>query len=64
MKRVDLERTIRRRARRLGLDFEFVEGASHTRVFVGGKQSTIPRHREIKERLAVTILRQLGLEDT
>ncbi len=39
----------------------FNEGGKHTKVYLNGKQSTIPRHREINEFTAQAILKQLGL---
>ena len=39
----------------------FVEGHRHTKVYLRGRQSTIPRHREIPDVLARAILKQLGL---
>ncbi|MDN7917645.1 type II toxin-antitoxin system HicA family toxin [Burkholderia gladioli] len=41
----------------------FVEGAKHTKVYLNGRQSTIPRHPgEIGEGLRKLILKQLGLD--
>ena len=42
----------------------FKEGAGHTKVYLNGKQSTLPRHgsKEIGEGLRKAILRQLGIE--
>jgi mRNA interferase HicA len=41
----------------------FKEGSKHTRVYLGGRQSTLPRHpaHEIGEALRKAIIRQLGL---
>lgn len=41
----------------------FKEGSRHTRVYYGGRQSTLPRHpsHEIGEALRKAIIRQLGL---
>lgn len=40
----------------------FVEGSKHTKVYLNGKQSTLPRHPgEISEGLRKAILKQLGL---
>lgn len=38
---------------------EFKEGSKHTKVYLNGKQSTIPRHREINEITAKAIIKQL-----
>lgn len=41
----------------------FEEGAKHTKVYLGGKQTTLPRHaKEIGEGLRKAILKQLGLK--
>ncbi|WP_165422587.1 hypothetical protein [Pseudoxanthomonas winnipegensis] len=38
----------------------FKEGAKHTKVYLGKKQCTLPRHTEISDQLAERILKQLG----
>lgn len=41
---------------------EFREGGKHTKVYLNGRQCTLPRHaREIQEGLRQAILKQLGL---
>lgn len=42
----------------------FKEGSNHTKVYLNGKQTTLPRHpaHEIGEGLRQKILRQLGLK--
>ena len=40
----------------------FKEGGKHTKVYLNGKQSTIPRHREIKENTAKAIMKQLEVD--
>src|SRR5690606_11173122 len=42
----------------------FKEGTNHTKVYLNGKQTTLPRHRgkEIGEGLRQAILKQLGLK--
>jgi mRNA interferase HicA len=42
----------------------FKEGANHTKVYLNGEQSTIPRHHssEIGEGLRKAIIKQLGLK--
>ena len=40
----------------------FKEGGKHTKVYLNGKQSTIPRHTEIKEGLVKAIKKQLGVQ--
>ena len=39
----------------------FKEGKRHTKVWLGPRQSTIPRHIEIPNQLAHAIRRQLGI---
>jgi mRNA interferase HicA len=41
----------------------FRQGAGHTKVYLNGRQSTLPRHpsHEIGEGLRGAILRQLGI---
>ena len=43
----------------------FAEGARHTKVYLDGRQSTLPRHgaQELGEGLRKAILRQLHLKD-
>lgn len=43
----------------------FAEGAKHTKVYLNGRQTTLPRHgsTEIGEGLRRAILRQLNLKD-
>lgn len=43
----------------------FVEGAKHTKVYLNGRQTTLPRHgsAEIGEGLRRAILRQLNVKD-
>lgn len=53
-------KVISERAKAARLTVVFTEGGSHTKVVVGsGRQSVIPRHRDINERTASAILRQL-----
>ncbi|TDV39504.1 mRNA interferase HicA [Paraburkholderia caballeronis] len=41
----------------------FKEGAGHTKVYLNGKQTTLPRHAgELKEGTRKAILKQLGLK--
>jgi len=41
----------------------FKEGSKHTKVYLNGKQCTLPRHaKEIHEGLRHAIMRQLGLK--
>lgn len=36
------------------------EGRNHTKVWIGERYTTVPRHREIPDRFATEILRQIG----
>ena len=54
-----LKKLIVEHAREQGLDVEWLEGASHTKVRVGTLQTTIPRHSEVNEITAHSILRYL-----
>ncbi|AZG13838.1 type II toxin-antitoxin system HicA family toxin [Cupriavidus pauculus] len=40
----------------------FKEGSKHTKVYLNGKQTTIPRHTEIKIGTVNGIKKQLGLK--
>lgn len=41
----------------------FKEGSKHTKVYLNGRQTTLPRHsKEIGEGLRLAILKQLGVE--
>lgn len=42
----------------------FEEGAKHTKVYLNGEQTSLPRHpsHEIGEKLRQRILKQLGLK--
>lgn len=43
---------------------KFVEGAKHTKIYVNGKQTTLPRHaKELGDGLRKAILRQLEIKD-
>lgn len=46
-----------------GLGAVFKEGGGHTKVYLNGRQSTLPRHgsQEIGEGLRKAILKQLGI---
>lgn len=56
MKRRDLERFL------LKLGARFEEGSKHTKVYLNGKQTTLPRHTEISENLVKAIKKQLEIE--
>lgn len=50
---------LKRELRAAGAQFE--EGSKHTKVYLGDRQTTIPRHKEIPDLLAKMIRKQLGL---
>lgn len=47
-------------AKETGQHFAEEEGAKHTKVYIGDKQTTVPRHSEINEITADAIRKQLG----
>lgn len=49
-------------AKTTGQTITETEGGSHTKVTVGDKQSTVPRHSEINEITARAILKQMGVK--
>ena len=62
MKRRDLMKQLDAEAKRQGLVVEIVrEGGSHTIVRIGDRQTTVPRHSEINEMTARSILKQMGV---
>ncbi len=46
-------------ARTRGVELRVVEGAHHTKVWVGDRFTAVPRHWEINERLAQAILKEV-----
>jgi mRNA interferase HicA len=61
MKRRDLMKQLADYAKTNGLDITTVEGASHTKVKIGDKQTTVPRHSEVNDLTAKAILKQIGV---
>ena len=55
MKRSELVKELK------NLGATFKEGGKHQKVYLNGKQSTIPRHSEVKEGLVKAIRKQLGI---
>lgn len=45
-----------------GLGATFTQGSKHTKVYLNGVQTTIPRHTEIPDLLAKKILKQLKVD--
>lgn len=61
MKRRDLINRLGRAADKQGVTFSFLrEGASHSIYSFGGRNVAIPRHAEINEITAKSILRKVG----
>lgn len=59
MKKRDLMRTLRAIAKAVGMDLDFVrEGANHEIWTFGGERLVIPRHRDINERTARSIIKK------
>ena len=46
----------------LALGATFKQGSKHTKVYLNGKQTTIPTHKEISEQLVKLIMKQLGIK--
>lgn len=61
-RRTMLIKDIRRFARSRGLNMHMTEGANHTKVRVGERNSVIPRHSEINELTTRSIRPQLGMD--
>ena len=57
MKRSDLMKRLRQIAKEDGVVLSVVEGGSHTKVHIGDRFVTVPRHSEINEFTAQGILR-------
>jgi mRNA interferase HicA len=62
VKRKDLMKQLGQQAKSEGLELEVVEGGNHTKVMIGDRRSTVPRHKELNELTAKAILRQMGVE--
>ena len=62
MKRRDLMKTLRQHAKDLDVDMVETEGGSHTKVVIGDRRTVVPRHSEINEITAKSILKQIGVE--
>jgi hypothetical protein len=63
MKRRVLIAQIAKRARQLELQKVVIsEGGRHSQIAIGGKKISVPRHREIDENLARSIMKELESE--
>lgn len=56
MKTAELQRMLK------GLGATFKQGSKHTKVYLNGSQTTIPRHTEIPDLLVAKILKQLKVK--
>jgi mRNA interferase HicA len=52
-------RTLGDIARERGVGIEITEGGSHTKVRIGNRQTVVPRHNEINEHTARSIIRHM-----
>lgn len=59
VKRGDLVKQINKIAKEQGLTAEYSEGGRHTKVTLGEKHTTLPRHSEVNELTARGILTYL-----
>lgn len=55
-------KTLRQHAKDLDVDMVETEGGSHTKVVIGDRRTVVPRHSEINEITAKSILKQIGVE--
>lgn len=58
MKRRDLERELRRIAKERSLTLTLVEGGNHAKATIGSWSEPLPRHNEVSEMLARTIIKR------
>lgn len=63
MKRRDPIKRLKAHAKAAGAELLETEGGNHTKVQIGDRQSTVPRHNEINEITAKAILKQMGVEE-
>lgn len=59
MKRRDLIKQLKVIAKDADLEYIEEEGAKHTKVQIGVKQTTVPRHNEVNEITAKAILKYM-----
>lgn len=58
MKRRDILKQLSKIAKSKGYELELKEGGNHTKVTIGSWSTVLPRHNEIKENLAKSILKE------
>ena len=61
-KRKDILKRIASYAKSHGLELTVTEGGSHTKVQLGDRRTTIPRHNEINELTTKAIYKQIGVD--
>jgi hypothetical protein len=59
MKRRDLMKALKAIAKELGEEYADKEGGNHTKVWIGGRQTTVARHNEINEITAQATLKHM-----
>jgi mRNA interferase HicA len=59
MRRRDLMRRLRDIALEEDVDMEVTEGGRHTKVKIGNRQTAVPRHNEINEHTARSIIKHM-----
>jgi len=59
MKRRELMKRLAKIAKAQGLEMLVSEGANHTKVIIGDRLDVVPRHNEINEMTAKSIIRKL-----
>lgn len=60
MNRRELMKNLERVAKDRNEEFTVKEGGNHTRVWIGDKNTTVPRHNEIDDLLVKKIMKQIG----
>lgn len=63
MKQRDLLRRLRDIAKAAEMELVMVEGTKHTQVRIGDRTSYVPRHREVNELTARSIIRHMAGEE-
>ena len=61
-KRKDILKAISNYAKSSNQELIIKEGGNHTRIWVGDRYTTLPRHREIADLAAQRIYKQIGLK--
>jgi mRNA interferase HicA len=59
MERRDLMKRLAQIAMAQGLEMHVTEGGNHTKVVIGDRTDVVPRHSEINEMTARSIIRKL-----